>query len=56
MFCPKCKSDAVQEKSPNGGSLYVAEEFDSCTECYDSLIEIFQCTGCHFTFYAEPDK
>ena len=54
-FCPSCGAKGVEDKgaSPNGGELYVAEDCESCTECYDAEVTELACKECGFVFYAK---
>jgi len=52
MYCPNCGSQHIVEgdSSPNGGELYVAEDCESSTECYDAA-NPYQCSDCKTVFY-----
>jgi len=56
-FCPHCGSKNVVEGDlhPNGGDLYVAEEMEACTECYDSATP-YECQDCGKKFYLGDEK
>ena len=56
MFCPLCRKTANPAPSPNGGHLYVAEDMDTCTECYEPDIEPFECDKCKVAFYLSVKK
>lgn len=43
-FCPLCQAPADETETGNGGELYVAEDLESSTECYDLDIKMFQCS------------
>ena len=47
-YCSHCGSkNAPVTPSPNKGyTMYVAEESDCCTECYDPDIEMLKCDDC----------
>lgn len=53
MHCPVCSSkDLTSTISPNGGELYVAEEFNiDCIERYESDIIMYECMSCEIVFY-----
>ena len=52
MYCPICgKQNVVPgDSSPNGGSLYVAEDMGDCTEFYDDA-NPYTCSDCETGFY-----
>ena len=52
MFCPTCGKSNIklQNPSPNGGELYVAEDIDSSTEFYDEA-RPYRCQDCMTQFY-----
>ncbi len=57
MYCPNCGSQSIVEgdSSPNGGELYVAEDCESSTECYDAA-NPYQCSDCKTVFYLGTKK
>ncbi len=42
-------------RKPNGGFLFVAEEFEMCTECYDADVVAYTWNTCKETFYAKDN-
>lgn len=52
-FCSHCGSQNVPvTPSPNKGyTMYVVEENDCCTECFDPDIEYLVCGDCGETTY-----
>lgn len=58
-ICPICGNLAIIDtpQTPNGGQLYIAEEFDNCTECYAPSITGYTCSkNKEHTFYIVEDK
>jgi len=57
MQCPRC-SNPLEEKSnsPNGGTLYVAEEMESCTEYFDGIDNHYKCPQCKLTVYIGKER
>lgn len=58
LFCPHCGKQTVSETETGNstehdrGELYVAEEFNSCTECFDNNVRYYKCDTCAKYFYA----
>ena len=52
-YCSHCGSDNVEVVlSPNAGyNMYVAEESECATECYDGDIEMLNCIDCNERTY-----
>lgn len=53
-FCPKCGSKNTEDlgSSPNGGTLLVCEQMDTCCEAYDvDDTHQFHCLDCEAGFY-----
>ena len=52
MFCPNCGKQNVKpgDPKPNGGDLYVAEEFECNTEFFDEA-HPHECPDCGTQFY-----
>jgi len=52
LYCPNCGKQNVKpgDDSPYGGSLYVAEELEGCTEFYDDA-KPYKCPDCETQFY-----
>ena len=52
LKCPVCGESLRQAKSGNGGQLYVAEELETCTECYDE-IDMNECCNNHVVYISK---
>ncbi len=53
--CLVCDEDALlQDLEPNECVMSVAQFLDSCTECYDSYVAVYECKNEHY-FYVPYD-
>lgn len=43
--CPKCQCPTYEIDTGNGGELFVAEDMDGSTECYEPDIRMYQCSN-----------
>jgi hypothetical protein len=55
MNCPICNSPLTHKgNKPNGGTLYVAEDFETSQEIYDGDIHIYRCEKNHVIYFEPP--
>ena len=57
VICPRCEClmdlfcASGEHNGPNGGRLMVMECMETCTEGYDTDIEMWKCPNCYKTVY-----
>ena len=52
--CPFCQGQVEKRETGNGGTLYVAEDMEECTECFDPDINMYKClSNPKHLFYAK---
>lgn len=44
IYCPRCKSPAIVNEDSKDRNLYVAQDCETSTECYDADIKSYICT------------
>jgi hypothetical protein len=50
--CPFCGPGRMMlMETPNKGKLYVAEELETATECFEANIEWWECSNCGTSMY-----
>lgn len=58
MKCPFCSAEALDKgNSPNGGTLFVGEDMQHSTECWDLDIVAWECADDpeHVFYAARPE-